>query len=315
MDRAGSAHRAADLGLTRLRNRAAARAIRLGGAVVVGLGIALAIDIVRKGGVEAWLAPGLNATALPTYEALGATVDVDGRAVYLDCRGAGSPTIILEAGFGGGADGWGSLLDGLAAVTRTCAWDRPGLGRSADRGLHTGGETANALRAALTAARERGPYVVVAHSLGGIYARLLAATPGDPVVGIVMLDTYEPDLGMDVDPALDPAFRDEIRRSLDQGAATFRLGENLDLTGTLDELRAADAALPHMLLLYTDPYGRYHAPDQEAKVAAWYRAIRARYPDAELEIVPGVSHFIHFDRPDLVIDRVREMVLRARAAA
>ena len=314
MDRAGPAHRAADRGLTRLRNRPAARAIRLGGAVVLGLGIAIGIDIVRKGGVEAWLAPGLHETPGPTYEAQGRTVDVAGRAVYLDCRGAGSPTVILEAGFGGGADGWGSLLDGLAAVTRTCAWDRPGLGRSADRGLHTGGQAAADLRAALAVATERGPYVVVAHSLGGIYARLFAATPGDPVVGIVMLDTYEPDLGMDKDPSLDPSFRDLIRASLDQGAATFREGENLDLPPTLPELEAADATLPHMLLLYTDPYGRYQPPEQDAKVAAWYRAIRARYPDAELEIVPGVSHFIHLDRPDLVIERVREMVLRVRAA-
>ncbi|HTK44234.1 MAG TPA: alpha/beta hydrolase [Patescibacteria group bacterium] len=284
-------------------------------AIVIGAALGLAIDIARDGGLAAWLTPGLHENPGPTYAARGVSVAVDGRAVYLDCRGAGSPTVILEAGFGGGADGWGTLLDGLAAITRTCAWDRPGLGRSTPRGLHTGAEAVADLRSALAAAGERGPYVVVAHSLGGIYARLFAASAGDPVLGLVMLDTYEPDLGMDADPALDQAFRDEIRRSLDDAVGTFRRGEDLDLTATLPELQAADAALPRTLLLYTDPYGRYQEPDQEAKVAAWYRAIRRRYPHAELEIVPGVSHFIHLDRPDLVIDRVRQMLLALESGA
>jgi pimeloyl-ACP methyl ester carboxylesterase len=297
------------------RRRLLRRGLLVIAALVIGAALGLALDIARDGGLAAWLTPGLHEAPGPTYVASGVSVDVDGRTVYIDCRGAGSPTVILEAGFGGGADAWGTLLDGLAAVTRTCAWDRPGLGRSTSRGLHTGAEAVADLRSALAAANERGPYVVVAHSLGGIYARLFAATAGDPVVGLVMLDTYEPDLGMDADPALDQAFRAEIRRSLDDAVSTFRQGEGLDLTATLPELQAADAALPKTLLLYTDPYGRYQQPDQEAKVAAWYRAIRARYPHAELEIVPGVSHFIHFDRPDLVIDRVRQMLLGLRAGA
>ena len=281
---------------------------------MLGLATGVGIDIARKGGLEAWLmTPGLHDTTAPTYDARGRTVEVAGRAVYLDCRGVGSPTVVLETGFGGGADGWGSLLDSLAAVTRSCAWDRPGIGRSAPRGRHSGGETAADLRAALTAAGERGPYVVVAHSLGGIYARLFAATPGEPVAELVMLDTYEPDLGMENDPALDPAFRDVIRRALDEGGALFERAEDLDWQATLADLRAADAKRPPTLLLYTDPYGRYQDPDQEAKVAAWYRAIRARYPDGQLEIVQNTGHFIQFDRPDLVIDRVREIVLRIRA--
>jgi pimeloyl-ACP methyl ester carboxylesterase len=283
-------------------------------AVLVGMALALAVDIARDGGLDAWLSPGLHESPGPTYEARGVTVAVDGRAVYLDCRGAGTPTVILETGFGGGADGWGTLLDELAAITRTCTWDRPGIGRSASRGLHSGAETAADLRSALAAASEQGPYVVVAHSLGGIYARLFAAAGGSAVVGLVMLDTYDPDLGMVADPALDQAFRAEIQRTLDDGVSIFRQGEQLDLPATLPELHAADALLPHTLSLYTDPYGRYHEPDQEAKVAAWYRAIRHLFPKADLEIVPGSSHVHQVDRPDLVLDRVRSMILGVRAA-
>lgn len=304
--------------------RRPALVLMVGLAVVAGLALGIGIDIVRTGGLQAWLERDRPAA---TYAALGRVVAVDGRAVYLDCRGTGSPTLILETGFGGGADGWGTLLDGLAAITRTCAWDRPGIGRSAPRGLHSAGQTAEDLHAALEAAGELGPYVVVAHSLGGVYARLFAATSGSggatggpsrTVVALVMLDTYEPDLGMDTDPSLDADFRRQIRESLDDGAEIFRQGEGLDWPTTLTELAtlSAPGTRPPTLLLYTDPYARYPDQDavrQELKVAAWWRAIRALYPEGEVEIVANSSHFIQFDQPALVIERVRAMIERLRS--
>lgn len=273
-------------------------------AVAVGLALALGIDILRSGGP----AP----VTYPAYARLGTTVDVDGRAVYLDCRGTGSPTIVLEPGLGGAADGWGEVIDGIAARTRVCALERPGTGASESIGRHSAMTTARRLHAALAAHGERGPYVVVAHSFGGVYARLFAAAAEpEAVPSLVMLDTYEPDLGMDVDPALPEATRAMIRGSLDDGGRLFEEVEDLDWQATLAELAAIAPGSVPALMLYTDPEGRYHDPDpaiREALIAAWYRAIDARYPNGELEIVAGAGHFIHLDRPDLVIDRVGEIV-------
>src|SRR5439155_848236 len=126
-----------------------------------------------------------------------------------------------------------------------CAWDRPGIGRSTARGLHSAGEAASDLRAALQTAGEAGPFIAVAHSLGGVYARLFAAadppggrdaTPRDAVLAFVMLDTYEPDLGVADDPALSPETRAMVQQSLDEGGAAFRAGEELDWAATLAEL-------------------------------------------------------------------------------
>jgi pimeloyl-ACP methyl ester carboxylesterase len=291
------------------------------GAVAVGVALALGIDIVRSGGPAAWVtqltAPG--PVAGPTYVPLGTTVDVDGHAVYLDCRGAGSPTVVLEPGLGGTADGWGDVLDGVAAFTRVCALERPGGGRSESIGRHSAMTTARRLHAALAAHGERGPYVVVAHSFGGVYARLFAAAEPGTVRSLVMLDTYEPDLGMDVDPALDEATRGTIRRSLDEGGLTFEAVEDLDWPATLAELAQIEPGAVPAVLLYTDPTLRYQDPDpavREAMIAAWYRAIDARYPNGRLEIVPGAGHFIQLDRPEIVIDRVRAIVEgRAPAAS
>ena len=297
-------------------------------ALVIGAAVGLAIDVGRVGGLDAWLTA-RGPTVIPTYDvppydARGRLVQVDGRSVYLDCRGAGSPTVILEAGFGSGADSWGYVLDGVAEFTRVCAWDRPGIGRSAARELHSAGEAEADLRAALDGAGEVGPFIVVAHSLGGVYGRVFAAAgpPGaraatarDEVLAFVMLDTYEPDLGVADDPALSAETRAMVRQSLDDGGAMFRAGEALDWVATLAELRLLNPTELPAVLLMADPSQHYggHEPAVTASlIAAWYRAMPIRYPKGTLEIVP-TGHQIHLERPDLVIDRVRELVTAQRA--
>src|SRR5262249_24546808 len=60
-----------------------------------------------------------------------------GRRLYLECRGAGSPVVVLEAGYRSSARSWSEDLDpsgaprtmvlpGVAVFTRVCAYDRPG---------------------------------------------------------------------------------------------------------------------------------------------------------------------------------------------
>jgi pimeloyl-ACP methyl ester carboxylesterase len=286
--------------------------------IAIGLAIALGVDVVRSGGPVGWLAKvtGQGQVIRPPYVALGTMVDVDGHGVYLDCRGSGSPTVVLESGLGGTADGWGDVFDGVAASTRVCASERPGKGHSDGIGRHSAMATARRLHEALAAHGERGPYVVVAHSFGGVYARLFAAAEPGSVRWLVMLDTYEPDLGMDLDPTLDDATRATIHQSLEDGGRTFEAVEELDWPATLAELAAIEPGSVPALLLFTEPEVRYQDPDpavRAALIAAWYRAIDARYPNGRLEIVHASGHFIQDDQPELVIDRVRELVETVRS--
>src|SRR4051794_29003449 len=53
-----------------------------------------------------------------------------GRSLSLNCRGAGRPPVVLEAGFGGNSTNWSAVQPPLSRTTRTCAYDRAGLGNS-----------------------------------------------------------------------------------------------------------------------------------------------------------------------------------------
>ena len=64
-------------------------------AVVAGLLIGVGADVARSGGFNAWLTRhGLP----PPYPPQGERYDIGERSLYLDCRGSGSPTVVLEAG-------------------------------------------------------------------------------------------------------------------------------------------------------------------------------------------------------------------------
>jgi pimeloyl-ACP methyl ester carboxylesterase len=130
------------------------------------------------------------------YPAAGRLVDIGGgRRMQIECRGAGSPTVIFETGLDYfGALAWAKVLGPVAEFTRACAYSRAGIVWSDDKpGPHDGLGVARDLHATLTAAGEKGPFVMVGLSLGGPYASLYTGLYGDQVAGLVYVDASHPD--------------------------------------------------------------------------------------------------------------------------
>lgn len=112
-----------------------------------------------------------------------------GRSLYLNCVGSGSPTVVLEAGFGGDAYNWLAVQPQLGRITRTCAYDRAGLGNSLPLpGVHDAREEISDLQRLLGHAHIYPPYVLVGHSYGGLLVRLFAQAHEKEVGGIVLVD-------------------------------------------------------------------------------------------------------------------------------
>src|SRR4051812_39459565 len=104
-------------------------------------------------------AAGSTTRKAPVLLNAGRLVDIGGgRSLYLHCVGSGSPTVVLEAGFGGSSDVWSGVQPQLGRATRTCAYDRAGLGNSLPmHGVHDAGDEIRDLRALLQPARARRP--------------------------------------------------------------------------------------------------------------------------------------------------------------
>jgi pimeloyl-ACP methyl ester carboxylesterase len=282
-------------------------------AIALGLLLALAIDVARSGGPGVWLAR----HRLPApYLAAGHRIDIGGWSLYLDCRGQGTPTVILEAGSGSDSATWTAVQDELAMTTRTCAYDRAGRGRSDDRPPHTLTDAAADLRRLLAIAGERGPYVVAGHSLGGAYGRVFAATYRSDVVGLALLDAFNPDLQETWIHPLLGSLRAEYDATLDRLRAHVSAVDSLDWTTSEIQLRSAPVAgLPIEVIVAPRYEPRLDGSTNAAIAEAWLAAFESLSPGHVTQTTAwGAGHDVHLDRPDLVIVAVRRLVSLARGS-
>jgi pimeloyl-ACP methyl ester carboxylesterase len=126
------------------------------------------------------------------YPPPGKLVDVGGFKLHLYCLGErrdGWPTVILESGHGLWSLVWNPVLREISQFARVCAYDRAGYGwseRSHKR--RTPQEVVAELHTLLKNAGEGGPYVLVGHSLGGLFIRQYFTQYPDEVVGMVFID-------------------------------------------------------------------------------------------------------------------------------
>jgi pimeloyl-ACP methyl ester carboxylesterase len=282
--------------------------------VMAGLVLALLVDIARTGGPATWLLRHRLPAPIVASVGEGRRVDVGGHALFIDCRGSGSPTIVLESGMGDGVAGWAPVHDELAGTTRTCAYDRAGRGGSDPRDLHTVADAADDLRTLLTATGERPPFVIVGHSLGEVHARIFADRFRDSVAGLVLIDGFSIDLEVESIHPLLGDLRAEYEERAQQLRDLVAAVEGLDWPASEAQLRAADVGGLRVIVLRApraEP--RLDAATNEAIAEAWQRAYESLSPEnVRYEIAWGAGHIIQADRPDLVISAARELVDRVR---
>jgi pimeloyl-ACP methyl ester carboxylesterase len=119
----------------------------------------------------------------------GRLINVGGYRLHINCKGNGSPTVVIEAGWGDSSASWGWVQPEIAKITRICTYDRAGMGWSeASPHPRTAREFAKELHTLLDNAYEPRPYVLVGHSLGGYTMRVFAHDYFAEVVGLVLVD-------------------------------------------------------------------------------------------------------------------------------
>jgi pimeloyl-ACP methyl ester carboxylesterase len=266
-----------------------------------------------------------------------------GRRMYMDCRGVGGPTVILEAGYRSRADVWTDdlihpeaprtmVLPGIAAFTRVCAYDRPGTASVLDDILHpsrsdpttmprTAKDVVADLHALLHAAGVPGPYILVGHSFGGMFVRLYAATYPDDVIGLVLVDALSEQVQTLMTPAEWAAYRTYINERPPE-LATYRDLETMDIDASFAQMRGVAPPLRTLPLTVLSHGHPFNLPSDLPSVLtsdvlerAWQgaqSALAALMPGARHEIAATSGHYIQLEQPELVIEAVREIVEAVR---
>jgi pimeloyl-ACP methyl ester carboxylesterase len=128
-------------------------------------------------------------TAQDVESPLGRLVDIGGRRLHLHCTGNGSPTVVIEAGASSFSIDFSLVQPGVSQTTRVCSYDRAGSGWSDARpDVETPIRVIRDLRTLLDTAGEKGPFVTVGASRGGVFVRLFQAEYPTAVAGMVLID-------------------------------------------------------------------------------------------------------------------------------
>ena len=153
------------------------------GSIVMLVVLILALVVLAAGAIA-------KSNLAKQHPAPGQLVDVGGYKLHINCVGQGSPTVILEAGWGDYSATWAYVQPEVAKTTRVCSYDRAGYGWSeASPHPRTASMMAEELHTLLVLANVQAPYVLVGHSLGGMIVRVYAHNYPDGVVGMVLLDS------------------------------------------------------------------------------------------------------------------------------
>ncbi len=288
-------------------------------------------------------------TDLARYPPPGERIDVGGFKLHLYCTGqraTGEPLVVLESGSGLGGAGWGLVQPEVSAFARTCSWDRAGYAWS-DPGPapRDSQHIATELHTLLTAAGERGPYVLVGHSYGGHTVRVYASQHPDQVVGMVLVDARAADPGPALEARRGPVARQSMLYAIGARFGFLRLAAPAIMSSAgMHALTEYPAAMSwgarHQAAVLAE--GRYmDESDAQVRAAGGLDDIPLIVLEHDLPLMSeaeerewrqelaematlstrgkkivadGSGHNIMVDRPDVVIDAIREVVEAAMAA-
>jgi pimeloyl-ACP methyl ester carboxylesterase len=278
----------------------------------------------------------------------GRLVDIGGgRKLFMACRGKGAPTVVLVTGLGERAVNWSAttkpsderdaVYPSVARFGRVCAYDRPGTASSGPSGPEPTRSTpvpqpttprgdAADLRALLQASGERGPFVLVGHSLGGPIVELFASAYPKQVAGLVLVDALSEDLNEGLTPAQLADF-EALNSPAVQGRPPG--AEDFDFGVLTQQLRAAAPIrkVPTIVLtadqfqITPEAIASGQLPafvTQEFADALWRSQLAAqdelaaKFPGAEHLTNTNATHYIQNDQPKLVVDSIRDVVRRVR---
>jgi pimeloyl-ACP methyl ester carboxylesterase len=120
-------------------------------------------------------------------------LEINGKTVEYIMQGENSPTIIFETGMGQTIDTWNTVLDSLSKHTQVYAYNRPNYGQSEIKKPPKNViDVAKQLRTNLVAQNISPPYILVGHSVGGLYINMFARLYPSEVAGVVFIDASHP---------------------------------------------------------------------------------------------------------------------------
>jgi len=253
-------------------------------------------------------------------------------------RRKNSPAIIFENGLGVGLGNWDTVIDQIAKFSPVLAYDRAGVEKS-DKTFQmpTIKVVAENLKAILATLNISPPYVLVGHSLGGLYVRGFAGFYPNDISGLVFIDpadfTETKEEWNSIfktisvpEKKIDEMLYDRLYKKVVIDSAYFGPSSEAAVLAELrrtDFLEVTNLPVPNVPI-YFFIGGKFEIPPEKRSkdfnheefftqrtninIERWKKFIYSSDKGGSLIYLSNCGHYVHRDDPKAVINMIKFMV-------
>jgi pimeloyl-ACP methyl ester carboxylesterase len=255
----------------------------------------------------------------------------------LENRQKNQPVIVFQSGMGTPMGNWDPILESVSKMAPLFTYDRPGIGESdPNEEMPTIKNVSDRLIKILNFLKIDPPYILVGHSLGGVYVRGFANYFPELLAGLVIIDpgdfteTQENKRQYFIDIGLADSYIDSLFRKFDKESIENKSKSTAPISiqneGTvLEDLRNSDfkeindSALPN-IPVHILTGGRYDTPIRlrrtEYNDSLLFRSKMQHRSTRWINVIQSVDkgmffystdagHFVHRDDPELAISSIK----------
>lgn len=261
--------------------------------------------------------------------------------VYLkgfEDRKTGMPVLIFENGLGVGLGNWDTILEPLAQVAPVFAYDRAGVETSdVQYKMPTINQVADNLKSILTTLQIAPPYILVGHSMGGVYIRGFAGLYPKEIVGLVFIDPADftetkedrnillRDLGV-ASKRIKEMEQERLYKKPEVDSLHFgpwSEGEVLKILRQTDFAEFNKLPLPNVPICFFIG-GKFEVPPERwskdfnqpaffalrtsRDMERWKKLVYSSEKGGSLIFLSKSGHFVHRDDPEAVIGNIKTMI-------
>jgi pimeloyl-ACP methyl ester carboxylesterase len=278
------------------------------------------------------------------YNPPGQLIEVDTHKMHIYASGEGSPTVVFTAGSGTPCayTDYFCIQQAVSKTVRTISYDRPGFGWSEPTSMpRTIDKQVDELHQLLSKAGEKPPYLFVGHSLSSLEVIRYAQVFPEEVFGVILIDGGNPVLYSNYSEfsalALSHIFEGiritGVARALGSvGISPPFVGENQRLKYLPRDLQQMDKIMFYNKLgLNTNrnslrninenanevvkggkigdiPFVILTAEKSTKEWKASQVELMSWSNNSKQEIVIGASHYIHWNYPNIIVDKIDELI-------
>jgi pimeloyl-ACP methyl ester carboxylesterase len=242
--------------------------------------------------------------ACASMPATGSARLSSGASVAFSLSGSSGPPVVFQSGLGDDRSPWAAVFNALQARHQVFAHDRPGYGASgAPSGARDPCSVAAETHELLAASGLKPPYVLVGHSLGGLYQHAYARLYPDEVAALVLLDPTHPQHWQAMQreaPAAAAAVK-ALRATVFSAAARREFD---DQAQCLERIEGQPVRPVPTRILVSTRFSALEGPEFQRMLGRlrsdWLRLTGA----VALVAVPHAGHYLQRDAPQAVVHEI-----------